>query len=178
MDRVKSKINTCGVDGVTESELIEMKYWTCIADAMTSYDYHFKIVEEMEKPENEYGKNYDENGRFYTPMRRKRYEEYDPSMRGDMEHYRDIDREDGRMYYTDTDHMGMSNGSMRSGSKFERAKRGYEDAKMMNPNADNMDEIEEMFKSFEEEIKELKPKMTTAEKTMARNRMTNIANMM
>ena len=45
MDRIKSKINASGIDGITEQELIEMKYWACVADAMASFDYHFKIIQ-------------------------------------------------------------------------------------------------------------------------------------
>lgn len=208
MDRVKTKINSCGIDGITEQELIEMKYWTCVADAMTSYDYHYKIIEEMEKPENKYGVNYDENGRFYTPPRmsngqfrndmRKHYNEsYDMNPM----HYRDMDMDRGRMYYTEggmngsgmDSHYGSngnsSNRSYTEGdnpngegyyheSRYERARRGYEEAKAVNPNTEHMAKMEEVFKELDEEIKELKPKMTPAEKTTARSRLTNMANSM
>lgn len=179
MDRVKSKINACGIDGITEQELIEMKYWTCVADAMTSYDYHFKIIEEMEKPENQYGVNYDENGRFYTPSRNSmgRYTrgyEHDPMMRQDMEHYRDMDRHDGRMYYTDSN---MSGNSHRM-SQYDRARRGYEESKEMNPESDNMEKLREIFDALEKDMNELKPMMQTSEKNFVKSRFNTMSNSM
>lgn len=207
MDRIKSKINACGIDAITEQELIEMKYWACVADAMTSYDYHFKIIEEMEKPENKYGETYDENGRFYTPPRSSNGQ-FRPDMR---KHYdgmiydRDMDMDKGRMYYTDPDMRGYdyaSGGNVGSNnassvkrnmgnrgysqasnpsyheSGYERARRGFEEAKMTNPSADNMEKIEDMFGELEEEIEELKPKMSTTEKQFSRNKLNNMANMM
>lgn len=174
MDRVKSKINSNGIDAITEQELMEMKYWTAVADNMTSFDYHFKIIEEMEKPENEYGVNYDENGRFYTPSRNSmgRYTRR-PYLYDDMEHYRDMDVSKGKMYYTDSNHMGNY-----SESRYDRARRGYEESKQMNPNMDNMHEMEQLFDAFEDDIKELKPRMTPNEKAIAKNKLTNMSSMM
>lgn len=178
MDRVKSKINSSGVDAITEQELIEMKYWTAVADNMTSFDYHYKIIEEMEKPENKYGVNYDENGRFYTPYRNelgqyaKKPYMHDP----DMEKYRDMDREAGRMYYTDHNNMGSYN-MEHTESRYDRARRGYEESKQMNPDMDNMTAMEQLFDTLEEDIKKLKPKMTQNEKTVARNKLANMSNM-
>ena len=184
MDRVKSKMNSSGIDAITEQELVEMKYWTAVADNMTSYDYHFKILEEMEKPENQYGVNYDENGRFYTQPRDNmgRYTRK-PYMYDDMEHYRDMDSSKGRMYYTDSNNMGGINSRAYGNrdyqeSRYDRARRGYEESKQMNPDTDNMREIEQLFDAFEYDIKELKPNMTQNEKTVARNKLTNMMNAM
>lgn len=183
MDRIKSKINSCGVDGITEHELIEMKYWSCVADAMTSYDYHYKIIEEMEKPENEYGENYDYRGKYYTPMHENRgrrymmtpedYREHEP------EYYRDMDRRKGVMYYTES--MPNHNGNMNMGSsRYDSAKRGYEESKANHPNDDpnNMKAIETIFTVLEGDMQELKPKMTTNERNMAKNKLTGLANML
>lgn len=208
MDRVKSKINASGIDGITEQELIEMKYWTAVASNMTSYDYHFKIIEEMEKPENKYGETYDEHGKFYTTPRESNGQfRQDMRKHGYEEVYdmRDMDIRDGRMYYTDSNmrgydyasggNVGSYNASSTSRnmgnraygqnsnpsyheSGYERARRGFEESKMMNPNADNMDKIEDMFEELEDEIKELKPKMSQTEKQFSRNKLNNIANLM
>jgi len=176
MDRIKSKINSSGIDAITEQELIEMKYWTCIADAMASYDYHFKIIEEMEKPENQYGVNYDENGRFYTPSRNSmgRYTRSPYMNEPDLEHSRDMDRWAGRMYYTDISNMGGNY----SESRYDRARRGYEESKQLNPDMDNMEAMEQLFDTFEDDIKRLKSKMTPNEKTIARNKLTNMSSTM
>lgn len=183
MDRVKSKINSSGIDAITEQELIEMKYWTCIADAMTSYDYHFKIIEEMEKPENKYGVNYDENGKFYTQSRDEmgRYMRRPYVHEPAMEQYRDMDSNMGRMYYTDRNSIGSNytgNNRTSEESRYERARRGYEESKQINPSADNMQAMERVFEAFEDDIRELKPKMTQNEKTIARNKLSNMSNMM
>ena len=184
MDRVKSKINSSGIDAITEQELIEMKYWTAVADNMTSFDYHFKIIEEMEKPENQYGVNYDENGRFYTQPRDNmgRYTRR-PYMYDDIEHYRDMDSSRGRMYYTDSNNMGEMNGREANNreyqeSRYDRARRGYEESKQMNPGMDNMSAMEQILDTFEDDIKELKPKMTQNEKNIARNKLANMSNML
>ncbi len=191
MDRIKSKINSCGVDGIEENEVIEMKYWACIADAMTSYDYHYKITEEMEKPENQYGENYDENGRFYTPMRNSRgrymsrggrrgYEQYEPDW-DNMEYMRDMDKDEGHMYYTDANMSGGSYNRSYSGngnSRYDRAKRGYEESKANHPNDtdNNMKAIETLFDIIDGDMQELKPKMSQSEKTMAKNKLMSLAN--
>lgn len=41
-----------------------------------------------------------------------------------------------------------------------------------------MEQLKEVFEEFEEEMKELKPKMTANEKNHARNKLTAIANTM
>lgn len=181
MERVKSKINSCGIDAINEQELMEMEYWTAVAKNITSYEYHYKIIEEMEKPENKYGVNYDERGRFYTNLMDQHRTDahiYDPN----MENYRDMDMRRGRMYYTDNSNMGASNnGAYNNGyqeSRYDRARRGYEESKQMNPNMDNMTAMEQIFDTFEDDIKALKPKMTTNEKSIARNKLTNMSNMM
>lgn len=185
MDRIKSKINASGIDGITEQELIEMKYWACVADCMTSYDYHYKIIEEMEKPENQYGLTYDENGRFYTQprnslgqFRRRRGYESDDMM------YRDMDNSMGRMYYSEgsgsSSYNGGNSGSSNRGyseSRYDVARKGYEESKAANPTMDNMSAMEKIFDVFEEDVKELKPKMTTNERTVAKNKLINMANM-
>ena len=175
MDRIKSKINSSGIDGITEQELIEMKYWACVADAMTSYDYHFKIIEEMEKPENEYGKNYDENGRFYTQPRRSNGQ----FMRGYDEMY------DMRpMYYDGMSERGNMSNNMASGnraysdSRYERARKGYEESRMMDPDNEDMEQLKEVFEELKTDMKELKPHMTPSAKSYARNELTNMANSM
>lgn len=168
MKCVHANIESKGLEGITEHELIEMKYWACIADAMASFDYHFKIIEEMEKPENQYGVNYDENGRFYTPHRnsmgqfKRGYDE-------EMEHSRDMDRPMGHMYYPEVHAMD---------SRYDMAKKSYEEHKVLNPATDNTRAIEKLLNVIKEDIKDLKPMMTTSEKAMAKTEITGIANML
>ncbi|MBQ0112526.1 MAG: hypothetical protein KBT03_05305 [Bacteroidales bacterium] len=143
--------------------------------------YYCAITEAMEKPENQYGVNYDEHGKFYTPMRnpsngqymRSGYEVYDPMMRGDMEQYRDMDRSSGRMYYTDSGMMPSANNS-----RYDRARRGYEEVKNMDPQEDHTAEMKKIFEVLEEDMNKLKSKMTATERANARNHFTNMANSM
>lgn len=175
MECVKTKVNAKGLDNIEHEDLEELKCWSEIAKNIAEYDYYFHITEAMEKPENEYGKNYDENGKFYTSQPRNSRGEF---MRGYvhepmMENYRDMDLSSGRMYYTDNNFRGYN-----SESRYDRARRGYEESKQMNPNSDNMREIEEVFQTLEDDIKELKPRMTTNEKSVARNKLSSMSNML
>ncbi len=189
MECVKSKVGAKGLDNLDHAELEELKCWSEVAKNIAEYDYYYNIIEAMKKPENEYGVNYDENGRFYTQPRntmgqftRRRGYMYEP----DMELYRDMDAGMGRMYYTDRNNMDSNSGNYNSSannrgyseSKYDQAMRGYEESKMMNPSADNMHAMEKVFEALEEDIKELKPKMTTNEKSIARNKLNNMSNML
>lgn len=186
MECVKSKVDSMGMDNLTREDVEELKAWACIAESVAEYDYYYHITEAMEKPENEYGKNYDEGGRYYTQPRNtmgrftSRGYEYDPSVRENMESYRDMDRVAGRMYYTDMNNMGNHSSNVRGypESRYDRAKRGYEESKDMNPAQDNMREIQEIFTALKDDVKELKPKMSPTEKSFAKTELINLSNMM
>lgn len=154
MECVKTKVNARGIDNLQSSEVEELKHWTEVAKNIAEYDYYCNVIEAMENSEN-----------------RKGYM-YDPR----MEQYRDMDSSNGRMYYTDRNNMGSNRGY--SESRYERARRGYEESKQMNPNMDNMFAMEQVFDAFEDDIRELKPKMTPNEKSIARNKLNNLSSMM
>lgn len=180
MECVKAKTEAKGLDNFDDAELCRLEKWVCIADKIAEYDYYYHITEAMEKPENEYGVNYDENGKYYTPMRNAKGQYmsrgYSPDMRGDIEHYRDMDHGIGKMYYTDMSNMGSWNGHSESG--YERAKRGYEEFKDMNMGSENMMELKEMFTELKKDMKEMKPKMTPNELSYSRTELSNLANTM
>lgn len=179
MESVKAKVCAKGIDNIDMTEVEEFKNWSNIAKNIAELDYYCKIVDEMEKPENKYGENYDENGRFYTQSRnslgqymsrRRPYDEvYNPMMRN-MEESRDMDVRNGKMYYS-----GMNNNSY---GRYENARRGFEEAKAIEPNAEHMKEIEKMMDELETEMRELKPKMTANEKTLAKNKLTTLSSML
>lgn len=220
MECVKVKIDGMGIDNVEGQHLEELKSWVCIAKDIAEYDYYYHITEAMEKPEEEYGQTYDENGRYYTRardsrgrfMKRRGYEMPMDTMNNRMtpeeyrtmtaERMRDMDRMDGTMYYTETDKpvepivengnysnvtsianrratmgMGFDNGM---NSRYDNARRGYEESKVLNPNDDpqNMKAIEKLFSVLEEDLKELKPQMTNAEKSLSKSRLANMSNML
>ena len=167
MDRLKSKINSCGIDGIEEKDLIEMKYWACIANDMVSYDYHYKIIEEMDKAD-QYGSQRG-GERYYTPryseMRRPGYDPLD----------RDMDMGRGRMYYTDYEDRSMRG---YSDSRYDMARRGYEEAKQANPNGEDMNKLKDVFDELKADMKKLSPKMTNEAKMYARSELNNMANTM
>lgn len=168
MECVKSKVDAMGMDNLNREDVEELKIWACIAKDIAEYDYYYHITEAMEKPENKYGVNYDENGKYYTPMRDSdgRYMSraydgmYDRSPRYD------------KMYYEGEYSTRENN------SRYDMARRGYEEAKMNHPTDDvtNMDKMKDIFEVLKGDMKELKPHMTSQEKTYARNELTNMAN--
>jgi len=91
--------------------------------------------------------------------------------------------EDGnRMGYDDGYKRGYdegrnSNSINRSNSRYDMAKRGYEDSKTMHAgntaedNNANVRKIEELMDIISEDVKELLPKMTPSEKTALKSRM-------
>ena len=154
---MKAKIEAKGIDNIEGQDLVELGMWTDIIKDLVCYDKDKKIIEAMDEAEDseetmkyiemyeDYprkgyrGQPRDSKGRY---MSRRGYESrmmpemYDYS---DMEHMRDMDRDYGKMYYADGmngssrsgSSSGMSNGSSRgySESRYDRARRGYEEAK-------------------------------------------------
>lgn len=130
-DCLKAKVEGMGIDNINGQDLLELGMWTDIVKDMMCYDKDKRIVEAMEESEEadeamkyiemyeDYperrgyrGQPRDNRGR-YMSRRRMGYEE--PIYMGDMypmEHYRDMDRMDGRMYYSGN--MGSSSQSGQS----------------------------------------------------------------
>lgn len=127
------------------------------------------------------------NGRFAPKGRgtRRGYEEmmpfdYRTNIDGiyNNEHLRDMDRGMGRMYYTPA-----GRGMDEIQSRYDRAKRGYEERRTMHPG--DMDEDREGMKRLEEllnvvggDVKELMPKMSQSEKAMTAQKMETWARML
>lgn len=192
MECVKAKVDGMGVDNIEGKNLEELKAWACIAKDISEYDYYYHIVEAMEEPEEEYGKTYDENGRMgYNRMRdsRGRYmarrgyvepipyeEDWTPIMaynnnmgRGyssNAEMNRDMDMATrNAMYYSG------ENSRMMPESRYESAKRGYEEVK-------DVKSLNKVFDVIEADVKELKPHMDANEIATVRQRLTSMASMM
>ena len=132
-------------------------------------EYYCQITKAMENPENEYGVDYDENGRIrrgYNSSRmmngRRGYEED-----ADMEYSRDMrTRENMPKYYG-----GMHTDGRMMDSRYDRARRGYEEVK-------DMSSLNKIFDIIEEDMKELKPTMSTSDMSTAKQRLITLANMM
>ena len=195
-----------GVENINAEEMGEV---TDMIKDLAEAEYYAKISKAMD--ESEYGEDYDYMGAYdeysrkgyrgqprvskgrYMSRRRMGYTEmmmpemYDYS---DMEHMRDMDRDYGKMYYTDGmngnsrsgSSSGMSNGSSRgySESRYDRARRGYEEAKATHKDnspeskQQKMKELEEYMKSLAEDLTEAIQDATPEERTMAKQKLSSL----
>lgn len=140
-------------------------------------DYYCAIKEAMEDPKNQYGEDYDEEGpirKGYStsryPMMHREYENDMMPMRG----YTDSSNMSGTIY-ADSGQMGYSegNGQYRNGNtgRYESARRGYEEAK-------DIGSLNKIFDVIEEDMKELKGKMTGSDLATSKQRLMSLANML
>lgn len=192
MECVKTKVNGKGLDNIEGKDIEELKAWACIAKDIAEYDYYYHITEAME--DSEYGEDYDENGRKgYRRARDSRgrymrrgysngsrgYESWDDdgmmgyeesSTRGYRardEKYRDMDRDSrNAMYYSDG-----SMSRMMPQSRYENAKRGYEEVK-------DTESLTKLLEVLEGDIKELKPSMSQQDKATTRQKLTEWVNLL
>ena len=173
MECVKAKVEAIGLDNFEGQNLDDLKDFTEIAKNIACFDKDYRIVEAMEKSEDNEGimrmleqyedypdrRYYDHyryaNGRFAPKGKgtyRRGYEE--PPyyhMYPEAEHMRDMDRDYGKMYYTEpmagnTQHMSESN--------YDRAKRNYTETKEMHKN-NTPEDKEHKMKALDGYIKEL-----------------------
>ena len=196
MECGKTNVEAIGIDNFSGQNLDDLKDWTEIAKNIVCYDKDYKIVEAMKKSEDEEEimskiekyEDYPErrfydhyryaNGRFapkghgtyrrgydeppYYHMTPEMYREHDPK------YYRDMDKSDGKMYYTEP---------MKAMSRYENAKRGYEESKQMH--RDNtpddkqakMKDLENYMKELSEDVAKLIADATPEEKSVVKNKM-------
>lgn len=149
--------------------------------------YKKQIIEAMEENAEDYGETWNEDGpmpkKYYTRMRdsRGRYMRrgYEDGMMPEIYRDRDMDRMDGKMYYTENGSMNnMSRNGNNGSSRYEMAKRNYEEHKQMNPsdNQGGMAKLEALLKSIDEGMEEIAPMMNQNEKAMAKDKMTRSLN--
>lgn len=140
-------------------------------------EYYCTITKAMKDPENQYGEDYDEEGpisKGYSmsryPMMRRGYDYDMMPMRG----YTDSSNMSGRIY-ADNGQMGYSesNGQYRKSNtgRYESARRGYEEAK-------DIGSLNKIFDVIEEDMKELKGKMTGSDLATSKQRLMSLANML
>lgn len=213
-DCLKAKVEGMGIDNINGQDLVEFELWSKIIKNLVCYDKDKKIIEAMDEAEEadeamkyiEMYENYPEERKGYRGQPRnskgqymsRRGYEAPMMMHDDREYMRDMDRMDGKMYYTSGgSSMGGStsgNSSMNSGqmgysdggrgnseSRYDRARRGYEEAKSMHK--DNSSEGKQMkMKSLEDYMKELSSDvssmitdMTPEEKSLMRTKLQTLA---
>ena len=198
MECVKTKVEAMGIDNIEGQHLEELEKWTEIAKNIVCYDKDYNIVEAMKEAENEDNmraiemyedypeRRYYDNYRYKTSgrfapkgkgsyMPRRGYDEppyyhMNPEMYREHtpEYYRDMDRKDGKMYYTEPITME---------SRYDKAKRGYEESKMTHkentPESKQakMKDLEMYLKELSEDVTQLLADATPEERSMVKNKM-------
>ena len=187
MECVKAKVDGIGIDNFEGQNLDDLKDFTEIAKNIACFDKDYRIVEAMEKSEDnddimrmlEQYEDYPDrryydayryaNGRFAPKGRGTRrgyeeppyyhmYPEYD-----ERERMRDMDRDDrGKMYYSEpTNNVSGSNNMSRnySESNYDRAKRNYTETKELHK-GNTQEDKEHKMKSLDGYMKELSTDIT------------------
>ena len=199
MECVKTNVEAMGIDNIEGQHLEELEMWTEIAKNIVCYDKDYNIVEAMKDAENEDNmraiemyedyperRYYDDyryktSGRFapkgkgsYMPRRgydEPPYYHMTPEMYREHEpkYYRDMDKESRNvMYYTEP---------VRMDSRYENAKRGYEESKAMhNGNTPEdkqakMKDLEAYMKEISEDVTKLISDATPEEKSIVKTKM-------
>lgn len=194
----QAKVEAIGLDSFEGQNLDDLKDFTEIAKNIACFDKDYRIVEAMEKSEDnedimrmiEQYEDYPDrryydayryaNGRFAPKGRgtRRGYEE--PPyyhMYPEAEHMRDMDRDYGKMYYTEP----TTGSNMRmTESSYDRAKRNYTETKEMHK-GNTQEDKEHKMKSLDSYAKELTSDitgmvadMTAEEKNLLRNKLSNL----
>ena len=206
-DCLKAKVEAKGIDNIEGQELVELGMWSDIIKDLVCYDKDKKIIEAMDESEEEMkyiekyedypemrkgyrGRARDSMGRFKS---RRGYDEMmDYHEMYPMEHYRDMDREYGRMYYSGSgSHDGNSmSGSMGSGTRMHESgmrdhregrsgmsRRSYMETKEMHP-GNSAEEKQAKTRELEKYMNELSSDLTemiagasAEEKSMLKSKM-------
>lgn len=187
LDKGVENIDTKEMGEVAEiiKELSEAEYYAKISKAMDEAENedNMRAIEMYEDyPERRYYDNYryKTSGRFapkgkgsYMPRRgydEPPYYHMNPDMYREHtpEYYRDVDRAQGKMYYTDP---------ITTESRYDKAKRGYEESKMAHkentPESKQakMKDLEMYLKELSEDVTQLLSDATPEERSMVKNKM-------
>lgn len=176
-------------------DLCEAEYYAKISKAMDEAeygeDYDYKGAYDENSRKGYRGQPRDSRGRYMS--RRRGYDEPmgDYEMTPEMyrmyspEYYRDMDRMDGKLYYTSNSSSGnMSNqgGSMggQQTSRTENARRGYVEAKEMHKGNSAEDketkrkELDKWMTEFSSDVKQMVGEMSPEEKTVLKAKLQNL----
>ena len=215
MECIKTKVEAMGIDNLEGQNLEELEKWTEIAKNIVCYDKDYNIVEAMKEAENDDNmraielyedypeRRYYDNYRYKTSgrfapkgkgsyMPRRGYEEppyyhMNPDMYREYtpEYYRDVDRENGRLYYTETGNMNnVSNKNMRDyrEGRSGMSRRGYMESKEQHKSNSQEDkqkkmlELEKYVDDLSNDVKEMIMDSTPEEKSMLKQKLMGMAN--
>ena len=199
-DCLKAKIEGMGIDNISGQDLVELGMWTDIVKDMICYDKDKRIVEAMDEAEDteesmkyiemyeDYpihsrkgyrGQMRDSKGRYM----RRRYTEpmyMMPDMRwdiDDMEYERDMDKHMGKMYYTEPMSMTHHDIPQHTESRYDKARRGYEESKAMHKDntpeskQHKMKELENYMKELSTDVTNMITDMSPEEKSLMKQKM-------
>lgn len=215
-DKGIENVNTAEMGKATDmlKDAAEAEYYARIAKAMEDAE---KEDEESQKYmlkqlKEEYGE--DDGKRYYDNYRYMRTGRFAPKGRGtymprrgyetpieyhmtpemyrehDPEYYRDVDRNIGRMYYTETGMSGNTGNSSRTGMRDGRegrsgmSRRSYMQTKEMHPDNSQeskqakMKELEKYMSDLGVDMAEMIKDMTPEERTLAKTKLTTLVQKM
>ena len=195
MECVKAKVDGIGIENFEGQNLDDLKDFTEIVKNIACFDKDYRIVEAMEKSEDnedimrmlEQYEDYPER-RFYDHYRyadgrfapkgrgtyRRGYEE-PPYWHMTPEMYRDMDKENGRMYYTEP---------MHTESRYESAKRAYTESKELHKKNEpqnketKMRKLEKYMKEMSHDLLNLMKGMSQEEMNMAKSKLSVLVSKM
>lgn len=179
-------VDTAEMGQVTDmlKDLAEAMYYRTLTKAMDDSDPE-EIMEMFDRYGDGGRRYYDHyryaDGRFAPKGRgtyRRGYDEppyyhMTPEMYRSMENYRDMDRRDGRMYYTEP----TMNSGVHTESRYDMAKRNYTESKELHrgntpeDKEQKMKELEKYLREIGSDIAELISDASTEEKNLLKNRM-------
>ena len=180
-----SEAAKCEIEkGIECIDAEEMGKVTDMIKDLSEAEYYAKISKAMD--ESEYGRDYDEHGPYDEPRyyrgqprdSRGRYMRRGYEMTPEMyhkypaEHYRDMDKEHGRMYYTETEpvHVDMARDGREGRSGMSR--RTYMESKEMGKDkGEKMRELENYMKDLSEDVTQMIHDASPEEKSMLKQKM-------
>lgn len=191
IDKGIENIDPCEMGQVTDmmKDLAEAMYYRTLMKSMeeSSADETMEMFERFGDGRRFYDNYRYANGRFAPKGRgtRRGYDEppyfhMTPEMYRGMEHDRDIDRNYGRMYYTEPATSGMN----MTESGYDKAKRHYTETKEMHKantaedKEHKMKSLENYMKELSSDITELLADMTAEERTMLKSKLSTLVSKM
>lgn len=182
-------VDTAEMGQVTDmlKDLAEAMYYRTLTKAMDDSDPE-EIMEMFERYGDGGRRYYDHyryaDGRFAPKGRgtyRRGYGEppyyhMTPEMYRSMENYRDMDRRDGRMYYTEP----SMNSGVHTESRYDMAKRNYTESKELHrgntpeDKEQKMKELEKYLREIGSDIAELISDASPEEKALMKNKLSTI----
>lgn len=191
IDKGIENIDPCEMGQVTDmmKDLAEAMYYRTLMKSMeeSSADETMEMFERLGDGRRFYDNYRYSNGRFAPKGRgtRRGYDEppyfhMTPEMYRGMEHDRDIDRNYGRMYYTEPATSGMN----MTESGYDKAKRHYTETKEMHKantaegKEHKMKSLENYMKELSGDITELLTDMTAEERTMLKSKLSTLVSKM